>query len=111
MRGLHSTVIITNLSVTGVSDSVTWGQQDRFCWEIFSTLNLAFASLSHLTYLHRTACTTPIMKGRAVSIEAIPEFLRLFERFVLRHDFVHVSFFLDSEIWYLLRAHQILYSE
>ena len=27
MRGLHSTEIITNISVTGVGDSVTWGQQ------------------------------------------------------------------------------------
>jgi len=59
VRGLHSTDIITNVSVTGVGDPVTGGQQDRYCWEMISTLNLAVASLSHSTYLHRTACITP----------------------------------------------------
>ncbi|MEM6256552.1 MAG: hypothetical protein AAF821_26900, partial [Cyanobacteria bacterium P01_D01_bin.156] len=57
----------TDASVTGVSDSVTWGQQDRCCWEIISTLNLAVASLSHSTYLHRTPTITPYSLSGVVS--------------------------------------------
>ena len=79
MRGLHSTDIITDISVTGVGDSVTWGQQNRNCWESFSTLNSAIASLSHSTYLHRTANGIEcILKRADIVYQTMPQnsFLR-----------------------------------
>ena len=42
-------------SVTGVSDFVTWGQQDRFCWEMILHSNLGVDSSWHtrLIYIAR----------------------------------------------------------